>query len=204
MATLRDIYQSNHPEGNFGSTFTATGGGQSFTIEGRCHFSFDTNTRYVSYFVSEPVDWLAQFRILVNDPQVACRTADQNVQVWMSNPTLGIPPQLASDLPFVGRMYFYAEVTLGDQDRAELFAAGKERSLSIELRDLRWLEAYNASNKPLAFLSHDSRDKEDVARPLVTELGRLLCSVWYDEYSLKVGDSLTESIDRGIREANKC
>jgi hypothetical protein len=56
----------------------------------------------------------------------------------------------------------------------------------------------------LAFLSHDSRDKDDIARPLAIELGRLVCPVWFDEYSLKVGDSLSDSIDRGIREAAKC
>ena len=28
--------------------------------------------------------------------------------------------------------------------------------------------------------------------------------VWYDEYSLQVGDSLRENIERGLREARKC
>ena len=204
MATLRDIYQGLHPEGNASADFTFGGGGQSFIINGRCHFSFDTNTRYVSYFISNASDWLPQVRALINDPQLACTKADQTVEFLMGHPERGIPMQKASDLPFVGRMYLYAEVALEDDQRAELLAAGRERGLSIELRDLRWLEAYNVASKPLAFLSHDSRDKEAVARPLVTELGRLLCSVWYDEYSLRVGDSLTGSIDRGIREVNKC
>ena len=33
---------------------------------------------------------------------------------------------------------------------------------------------------------------------------KLMCPVWYDEYSLKVGDSLREEIEKGIKECNKC
>lgn len=204
MATLREIYDATHPELNAGTNLTIIADGRSFVVDGRCHYSFDTNTRYVSYYVSDPVDWFPQVRALVNNPEVACVHARGSVHLTMGNPALGIPMQNAHDLRFAGRMYLYVEASLSEDDRGELSQAGRERGLSIELRDLRWLEAYNASTRPLAFLSHDSRDKDDVARPLAIELGRLLCPVWFDEYSLKVGDSLSDSIDRGIREAAKC
>jgi hypothetical protein len=58
--------------------------------------------------------------------------------------------------------------------------------------------------KPLAFISHDSRDKDAVARPIAQGLLRMLCPVWYDEYSLKVGAPLRESIENGIKECKKC
>ena len=31
-----------------------------------------------------------------------------------------------------------------------------------------------------------------------------MCPVWFDEYSLKVGDKLRESIENGIKECKKC
>lgn len=31
-----------------------------------------------------------------------------------------------------------------------------------------------------------------------------MCHAWYDEYSLKVGDSLRETIEKGLKEARKC
>ena len=31
-----------------------------------------------------------------------------------------------------------------------------------------------------------------------------MCPVWFDEFSLKVGDSLRESIEKGIKECRKC
>jgi len=49
-----------------------------------------------------------------------------------------------------------------------------------------------------AFVSHASEDKETFVRPLVEALGRLEVSLWYDEASLKLGDSLAGSINRGI------
>jgi len=48
------------------------------------------------------------------------------------------------------------------------------------------------------FISHASEDKEDVARPLADLLAVEGLNVWYDEFSLTVGDSLRRSIDRGL------
>ena len=31
-----------------------------------------------------------------------------------------------------------------------------------------------------------------------------MCPVWYDEFSLKIGDSLRESIEKGLKECSKC
>jgi hypothetical protein len=58
--------------------------------------------------------------------------------------------------------------------------------------------------KPLAFISHDSLDKDSVARPLTITLQKMLCPVWYDEFALRVGDPLRESIEKGLKECKKC
>jgi hypothetical protein len=58
--------------------------------------------------------------------------------------------------------------------------------------------------KPMAFISHDSRDKDAVARPIAIGLSKLVCPVWFDEFSLNVGDSLRESIEKGLKESKKC
>lgn len=48
------------------------------------------------------------------------------------------------------------------------------------------------------FISHASEDKEVIAGPLAAILKEKGHTVWYDDFSLKVGDSLRESIDRGL------
>ncbi|MDC4339584.1 TIR domain-containing protein [Acinetobacter baumannii] len=49
------------------------------------------------------------------------------------------------------------------------------------------------------FISHASEDKEDFVRPLAETLQELGIKVWYDEFSLKVGDSLRRKIDSGLK-----
>ena len=48
------------------------------------------------------------------------------------------------------------------------------------------------------FISHASEDKEELVRPLAEELVKYGVKVWYDEFSLELGDSLTISIDKGL------
>lgn len=48
------------------------------------------------------------------------------------------------------------------------------------------------------FISHASEDKDEVARPLADALSSKGLRVWYDEYELKIGDSLRRKIDRGL------
>jgi len=48
------------------------------------------------------------------------------------------------------------------------------------------------------FVSHASEDKDSFARPLATALQDRGLHVWFDEFTLRVGDSLRRSIDRGL------
>lgn len=51
------------------------------------------------------------------------------------------------------------------------------------------------------FVSHASEDKDAFVRPLAERLRQAHIEVWYDEFSLNVGDSLRRSIDRGLAQA---
>jgi hypothetical protein len=48
------------------------------------------------------------------------------------------------------------------------------------------------------FLSHASEDKRAIARPLYTALKKAGMSVWFDEETLTIGDSLRTKIDEGL------
>ena len=48
------------------------------------------------------------------------------------------------------------------------------------------------------FISHASEDKDDFVRPLAEVLSSRGIKVWYDEFTLKIGDSLRRSIDQGL------
>jgi TIR domain len=52
------------------------------------------------------------------------------------------------------------------------------------------------------FISHASEDKQDFVRPMADTLKKYGLEVWYDEFSLSVGDSLSRSIDKGLANSN--
>ena len=51
------------------------------------------------------------------------------------------------------------------------------------------------------FISHASEDKDTVVRQLADTLEKLKVRIWFDEFSLKVGDSLSKSIDDGLQKS---
>lgn len=51
------------------------------------------------------------------------------------------------------------------------------------------------------FICHAWEDKEDIARPLAHALQNAGLRVWYDEFTLKVGDSLRRSINYGLSQS---
>ena len=71
----------------------------------------------------------------------------------------------------------------------------------VAWRESRSMETLGTSTPALqwdAFISHAWEDKESFVRPLAHALTALGATVWYDEFSLKLGDSLSASIDRGL------
>src|SRR5260221_8687396 len=52
------------------------------------------------------------------------------------------------------------------------------------------------------FISHASEDKHDFVRPLVAALAQLGVDIWFDEFELQIGDSISRSIDLGLAKSN--
>jgi hypothetical protein len=52
-----------------------------------------------------------------------------------------------------------------------------------------------------AFICHAWEDKETFVAGFAHRLSSLGASIWYDDYSLEVGDSLREKIDEGLRKS---
>jgi hypothetical protein len=48
------------------------------------------------------------------------------------------------------------------------------------------------------FISHASEDKDEIVRTLATALVDEGLNVWYDEFTLRIGDSLRQKIDQGL------
>jgi hypothetical protein len=102
------------------------------------------------------------------------------------------------ELPWSNRVFIYTN-SLKDDKPAVLSIFRNLGLRAILSDDERWKRML-AAKRPDVFLSHDSRDKDDLARPLAHAMSRLGLVAWYDEFSLKPGDRLSASIDKGLTE----
>jgi len=116
----------------------------------------------------------------------------------------GGPSTGLQDLRFQGRVYLYCDRDLSGADANELRERAKPHNLDLQFMGLKYREHRDKILNPLAFIIHDSRDKERIARPIALGLQKLLIPVWYDEFSLPVGAKLRESVEAGIKKCPKC
>jgi hypothetical protein len=114
------------------------------------------------------------------DAVLSVRTTDKKVPEWWV---------VGGDTP----MNLYDKKKLDSPDEAFSFHTGLMlRILARQNSDAPEAVGYDA------FISHATEDKERFVRPLAKKLVALGHKIWYDEFELKVGDSLRQSIDRGL------
>jgi TIR domain len=140
------------------------------------------------------------FLELFDDPSVADR-------VLPSAPTF-LPETAGIDLRFED-VYGYMDrsrdkvgALLNDLDTfAEVNPLGAIADAADIYRGLsRAVKPHSPTASHDVFICHASEDKDLVVRPLAVELTQLGLLVWYDEFELRIGDSLRRKIDRGLVE----
>lgn len=52
-----------------------------------------------------------------------------------------------------------------------------------------------------AFISYAGEDRENIAKPIAERLSSIGVKVWFDEFEMKVGDSLSDKISTGLQES---
>ncbi|MCX5769527.1 MAG: toll/interleukin-1 receptor domain-containing protein [Candidatus Hydrogenedentes bacterium] len=174
---------------------------EDFTVTERVYVDFDMAAECVGYYIPHSPHVLCVCAALMDslpDLALAYKKAI-GIKSGFPNET----GTSTSDVFFTGRVYFYTEDELTPYDVSSVEAYGRERKLLVVVRGPGFAEKMSALTKPRAFICHDSRDKGDIAGPLALELEKRMCRVWYDEFSLNVGDNLIESIEKGLRECRK-
>lgn len=87
-------------------------------------------------------------------------------------------------------------------ERQQRIANELKNTIAQTSRDLSYNDSIKNPHAEVSeydfFISHASEDKSEIVRPLAEALQKHGCTVWYDEMTLKVGDSLRRSIDKGI------
>lgn len=203
MATLREYFDTDFTHILNGAKTLKLQFENSLDLEVqvRLHLDFAANARYISCFIPHHTVPIAALVMILEQIQLVLNlTDDIHVQAGY----VGEKPVNSQQLVFTGRVYFYSETDIPDNDFEELQRQALTNGLSICLRTQTYATERSKLEKPLAFICHDTRDKKEVARPIAMGLSRLMCPVWYDEFSLKVGGRLRESIEKGLKECKKC
>lgn len=173
----------------------------NMTVTAKVHFDFDSNTFFISFYVPKTESEVSVFNLLLSKLDDAIKIKD-GVEIKTKLP--GENESNSADLRFSGRVFFYYEGVVDEPEFLKLQTSLKQQGLFLHFRDINFSTERRRLEIPLAFISHDSRDKDLIATPIANELQRRILPIWYDEYSLKLGDSLRESIEKGLKECKKC
>ncbi|HVD99436.1 MAG TPA: toll/interleukin-1 receptor domain-containing protein [Cytophagaceae bacterium] len=76
-----------------------------------------------------------------------------------------------------------------------------EQNLNQKPNHIPTIQNIDTKKKDL-FISHASEDKDSFVRPLAELLKSYGLDVWYDEFELRIGSSISRSIDKGIGNSN--
>jgi hypothetical protein len=169
-------------------------------------YDFEANAKYWYFYVPAMAD-LSQClgALFASSDLENCRLSPDGDSVYVEMGHAEYSErQSTTTLQFTKRVHLYLDFDLTQQNRTSLVAEVLARGYYLSIRDREYARRRSETEKPLAFISHDSRDKEAFVRGLAHELAKQFCTVWYDEFSLKVGDSLRASIEHGLRETKKC
>jgi hypothetical protein len=130
------------------------------------------------------VEFIESFRLLGRDDAVfKVTTIDQEFPEWYV---------VGGDTP-INR---YDVKKFSSPDETFSFHSG----IMLRMMDRNYVE----SDEPPeeigydAFISHATEDKDELVRPLAGMLKEYGFRIWYDEFELEIGDSLRESIDKGL------
>ena len=208
MATIREYFDTDPRVLTIHATwsFASPGDTSSNQLTAKIAYDFEANAKYWYFYIPAIPNLSELLGALFLSPDfVACRLGSEGDGVFVASGHNDYSERQTTDtLQLTKRVHLYLDFDITPANRSSLVSEVLARGYFLSIRDREYARKRSENEKPLAFISHDSRDKEGLVRELAYEMVRLMCPVWYDEYSLKVGDSLRANIEKGLKEARKC
>jgi hypothetical protein len=204
MGTIRDYFETDFPRDFVGRKtlcFECGPDRRLVDVPAELHFDFDANALFVSFYLAAVADPVGLVR-------AACAQTGNVLTLRDGRGIrLGKDGELqahAEELVFAGRVFVYMENDLPDEEIERLAAAMRPHALYLRCRGPRYARARDEFERPLAFISYDSSDRQSVAAPLARALAGIRCRAWFDEYSMRAGDPLESTILEGLEACERC
>ena len=175
-------------------------------VTARIHWALDANAKYWTFFIPSGIQIRAYVDTIFQMKEThECILGPEGDLIEVEQAWWNFAEEISSaTLVFTRRVFLYIDKLISEADRNYIARQAQLAGFHVIIRDQEYAKKRSELEKPLAFISHDYRDKDELVRELARQLLKLLCPVWYDEYSLRVGDSLRESIEKGLKEAKNC
>lgn len=167
----------------------------------RMHFDFTARAKFVSLYFGQMPAVNCPEAIALNQLVALMRDLTQGLSIEAG---FGNERQNINDLLFSGQIYLYSERPVEEQHKARLQREAGTMRHRLIFRSEDYVKERNWFERPQAFICYDHRDKERIAQPLAVALQRKQCPVWFDEFSLHVGDNLRVQIEKGLKDCAKC
>ena len=170
-------------------------------ITTRIHFDFQARAKFVSLYIEDIPKVSCPEAIALNGLEAIMEDMTEGLSV-----EAGFASELTdyNDLLFTGQIYIYSERAVSEEDRLRLQGEARNMGHKLTFRSTEYVNERSRFERPQAFICHDHRDKSSIARPLAHALQKRMCMVWFDDFSLCVGDSLRSKIEKGIKECSRC
>ncbi len=156
------------------------------------NFAIGTNTKYLSWHIPNNNLFIESCKKAIECSLYYIEKASNDVQLQWEGGN-------SKNLIFTKQVYILGEKILSIEEEMDIKNYGIANDLNIIYRGPQF-----TLEKESVFISYDSRDREEYVSPLIKALGQRHIPFWYDEYSLKVGDPLRESLEEGIRKSKYC
>lgn len=207
MATIRDYYETDFKRdvvvnNTFDFDFDLGLDGRLVSVPARLHLDFDSNAKFLCLFLPRVPDPGRFIGGLFSHLERVLSRLNEGPSIKVG--THGELQADARDLTFAGRVFAYAEDDLPIEQIRELGTALRRQGMFLRFRGPEYARTRSAWERPLAFISYDSSDRAAVAQPLAHELAQLRCWAWFDQYSMRAGDPIAGTIQKGLDACQRC
>lgn len=199
MTTIREYFDTDQKALNAQREWELKGEDDSVIINIQCKLSYkiEDKLKFFSLFFPRESN-LNAIKFILNTEEISSGKID-NAEDIQEVRYLDCPESTKlSECTFVKNIFIYIDKILNKDEKAFIERYSNHLGFKVTIRDEKYALECNTLSTPLAFISHDFKDKELLVRELANEMRSLNCPVWYDEYTLQLGDNLKEKIDEGI------
>ena len=144
-------------------------------ITARLHFDFEAYAQYISFYIPEMDGVELPEAFALREMPHLLKSPAERMHVESG---IGGERTEGKDLIFTGQIYLYSERPVKDEYKEKLIREGALSGHRLIFRSVEYMNERNKYEKPLAFISHDSRDKKEIAEPLALQLQKLMCPVF--------------------------